>query len=622
MKNKLEFQADRIEAVLKMNKIPARVTGGTVTPRWVRFTVLPAIGAKISRIKALSEEMAAALAVSNCRISRRGATVAVEIPRDDPKPVRLLPLYTQLREGGDRAIPPVTAILGLAEDGAPLLIRLPSPDVAHILIAGTTGSGKTMLLQAIALSLALTNDPPSRWPTGEPTRRAECAFVMIDPKGNTFRAMRSLPHLVRPVVVEMADAVEALRSLVRLMERRTNPISTSPRVIVMIDELADLLMIGGKDVQTAITRLTQRGRESGIHVVAATQKPTSAVLGPLVKANFPVRLVGRVMSAEDARTATGWSGTGAERLLGKGDFLSIAEGRVTRFQVAHISQSEVEDTVARISSKPVAYRPAAQTEQPASSASHVHRCIAHLKSVFTPITRPDAETPFLRKPDGPQIVDVEAEEPELGVSILEPEEVLPPAEPEEASPLADKVAGYLQRLTEMEWDASQSYRAACRALAVSQGGKPFQDVKKAIIKMRGETGQDPKGMACARRAIPFVEPNGAGDATASATTEESPTPNHTDVKGLSLDDSGRTVALETQDGSAADEPHRIDEGKLVSIGLAAEVRWDQTPQAQASRLVEELQEYLTIKGEDIIFVTAILVDAIRADRMTSWVKLV
>jgi hypothetical protein len=110
--------------------------------------------------------------------------------------------------------------------------------------------------------------------------------------------------------------------------------------------MADLLMMGGNTVQHNLTRLTQRGREAAIHIIAATQKPTSAVIGTLVKANFPVRLVGKVMSAEDARVATGWSGSGAERLLGRGDFLAVAEGRVIRFQVAHVTPSEIRETVA------------------------------------------------------------------------------------------------------------------------------------------------------------------------------------------------------------------------------------------------------------------------------------
>ncbi len=332
MRKKLEFQADRIEAVLSLHKVPARVTGGTVTPRWVRFQVLPVLGAKISRIKGLSEELAAALDAPNCRVSRRGSAVDIEVPRDDPRPVRLLPLYRQLVEGNGKAIPPVTAILGLADNGAPLLIRLPSPDVAHALVAGTTGSGKTALLQTMIASLAMTNAPRA------------LALVLVDPKRRAFGLFDGLPHLARPVIWQVEEATEALESLVRLMETRGHRDKGSwPHVVVVIDELADLLMVGGKRVQRALTRLTQRGREAGIHVVAATQKPTSAVLGPLVKANFPVRLVGRVTSVEDARTATGWSGTGAERLMGRGDFLAVAEGQVTRFQGAWVTGKEIRE---------------------------------------------------------------------------------------------------------------------------------------------------------------------------------------------------------------------------------------------------------------------------------------
>ena len=362
MREKLEFQADRIEAVLSLHKIPARVTGGTVTPRWVRFQVLPAVGAKISKIKGLSEELAAALDAPNCRVSRRGAAVAVEVPRDDPTPVRLMPLYEQLADsqsphdaGG--SIPPITAILGLAEDGAPLLIRLPSPDVAHVLVAGTTGSGKTVLMQTMIISLAMTNPAPSPFQmNGAP---GGLRLMLIDPKGYAFAPFEGLPHMVRGVIRDTDEAVEALRSLVHLMERAdVNPHDLAerrldkaspqaqPHIVVVIDELADLLMTGGKPMETALTRLTQRGREAGIHVVAATQKPSAEVLGPLIKANFPVRLVGRVTSGSDARTATGWSGSGAERLMGRWDFVAVAEGRVMRFQAAYVSPEEIRDTVA------------------------------------------------------------------------------------------------------------------------------------------------------------------------------------------------------------------------------------------------------------------------------------
>ena len=232
MRQMLEYQADRIEAVLAHHKVPARVTGGTVTPRWIRFQVVPALGARIASITGLAEELAAALGAPTVRVARQGATIAVEVPRDDPHPVRLMPLLR-----GMRNVPPVTAVLGIAEDGVPLLIRLPSPDVAHILVAGTTGSGKTALLRAMVLSLAYFNRPQTidhrpqtidhrpqtidhrpQTVVGGPS---SVVFVLIDPKGSAFRDLEGLPHLARPVISHPSEAVEALGSLVRLMEMRS-----------------------------------------------------------------------------------------------------------------------------------------------------------------------------------------------------------------------------------------------------------------------------------------------------------------------------------------------------------------------------------------------------------------
>jgi len=349
---RLQFEADRIEAVLSLNRIEAHVTGGTVTPRWIRFQVIPAIGQKLTPICALTEEMAAALDVANCRIGRRGAAVAIEIPRDDPQPVRLLPLYDQLILQAQSlsypanhlaatltrfqsSIPPITAILGLSEDGAPLLLRLPSPDVAHVLVAGTTGCGKTVLLQAIALSLAMGN--PS----------TDLRIVAIDGGREAFSAFAGLRHLAIPPVTDNQHVPAILAELVKQLDTR-QPGPNTPTLVVIIDELADLLMVGGNAAVWALTRLTQRGRAAGIHIVAATQKPTAAVLGPLVKANFPVRLVGHVTCTEDARTATGWGGTGADKLTGHGDFLAVAEGRVVRFQAAHVTESEIRQVISRM----------------------------------------------------------------------------------------------------------------------------------------------------------------------------------------------------------------------------------------------------------------------------------
>ena len=143
-------------------------------------------------------------------------------------------------------------------------------------------------------------------------------------------------------------AVTLLTALVGEMGRRDAAARSLPRLVVAVDELADLLQTGGKPVADALTRLTQRGREAGIHVVAATQRPSAALVGGLMKANFPVRLVGSVVSPEDAKVAAGVAGSEAERLLGRGDFLLIAKGQMIRFQAAYAADDELATIVARI----------------------------------------------------------------------------------------------------------------------------------------------------------------------------------------------------------------------------------------------------------------------------------
>src|SRR5512143_1077773 len=331
MRRLLDYQADQIEMVLYSHKTPARVTGGAVTPRWVRFEVMPALGAKISSIAHLSEEIALRLGSSGVRVRRQGGAVQVEVPREDGQTVRLLPLAARLRE-----VPRQTAVLGLDEEGAPLLLRLPSPEVGHVLVAGTTGSGKTALARSMAVSLALHN------------RQGEVQLVVIDPKGRGYGVLEGLPHLLRPVVREVYEANYVLSELVGEMLRRDREKVQEPRLVVVIDEMADLVEAGGVGVARSITRLTQRGREAGIHLIGCTQKPTVEAIGSLVKSNFPVRLVGSVASPEDAKVASGLKETGAERLLGRGDFLLVVKGQVTRFQAAYVSQQEMEAVVAKL----------------------------------------------------------------------------------------------------------------------------------------------------------------------------------------------------------------------------------------------------------------------------------
>jgi S-DNA-T family DNA segregation ATPase FtsK/SpoIIIE len=363
----LEFQSDRIEAVLAQHKVSAKVTGGAVSPRWVQFRVMPALGARVNKIKGLAEELALALDSETCRVTRQGGTVSVEIPRSDPQTVKLLPLQRRLGQQGN--IPFGAAVLGIAEDGAPLLVRLPSPQVAHILIAGTTGSGKSALAKTIIASLALGHRP------------SQVGFVLIDPKRRAFGAVARLPHLLRPVLSEPNSVVETLDALVELMLDRDRrgcvPASAGQngesRVVVVIDELADLLMMAGRRIQDALTRLTQRGREAGIHLVASTQKPASQVVGSLAKANFPVRLVGRVTSPEDAKVATGYAATGAERLRGPGDFIAVSSGRIMRFQAAFIGAQELTNLMTRAPGLERANGPNRVVADPAQGATPRHQ---------------------------------------------------------------------------------------------------------------------------------------------------------------------------------------------------------------------------------------------------------
>jgi S-DNA-T family DNA segregation ATPase FtsK/SpoIIIE len=335
----LHYQADRIELVLASHKVPGRVTGGKVTPRMVRYHVTTPLGVRIRQVSNLAEELALSLGATSCRVYRQDGRVQIEVPRRDGDVVRLWEVCERLtlrKPGAERpaCVPPVTAVLGLDGEGVPLLLCLPSPNVAHVLLAGTTGSGKTALARTMIASLAKFN------------LQRDLQLALIDPKGRGLMPFEGLPHLMEPVATRVEQAVAMLNRLVDQMEQRDLEGRSEPRVVVVLDELADLVQVGGRPVEGAVTRLTQRGREAGIHVVACTQKPAASVIGGLVKSNFPVRLVGSVASPEDAKVATGLAGTGAERLMGQGDFVVVAKGQVTRLQAAYIDEQQVRDLVA------------------------------------------------------------------------------------------------------------------------------------------------------------------------------------------------------------------------------------------------------------------------------------
>ena len=330
-KQVLNLQADKIEMVLAAHKAPARVWGGRLTPRTVQFHLAPAANTKLARLEALTEEVALALGTPSARLTRLNGTLSLEVPRSDSRFVSLAELDAQIQrdEHLRRVVASAgTAILGLDSEGVPLLLRLSSPDVAHCLIAGTTGSGKTELARTIIASLTMHQKP------------RDLQLALFDPKLHGLAPFASAPHLLFPIVADPDHTLVKMRYLVSEMERRDQLLVERPHIVVVVDELTDSLQVCGTELELLLTRLVQRGRSAGIAVIACTQKPTARAVGGLMKANFPVRLVGRVTSTDDARVAAGIGGTGAEKLAGRGDFLLIAGGQIIRFQAALVHAND------------------------------------------------------------------------------------------------------------------------------------------------------------------------------------------------------------------------------------------------------------------------------------------
>lgn len=319
----MNYTADKVEAVLRNRKAPVSVVGGRSLPRYLELFMKPEGTTRISQVRNLAADIALAVGAGSVRIGQEGDYLTVQIASPQTKSgkpdVHLSRLMARMKE-----IPPHTSLLGLSADGAPLLLHLPSPDVGHVLIAGTTGCGKTQLALSMLISLAKCNRP------------RDLGFLVIDPKRREDDLYKKHlgPHLLAAPAHTPSSASEILQQLCDVMDQRALSQDPLPRCVLFVDELADLILTGGESILTMLTRITQRGREHGIHMIGCTQKPGSAVLGSLLRSNMPIRLVGRVTSAEDARTATGRAATGADKLAGSGDFLAVTATELIRFQAA------------------------------------------------------------------------------------------------------------------------------------------------------------------------------------------------------------------------------------------------------------------------------------------------
>jgi S-DNA-T family DNA segregation ATPase FtsK/SpoIIIE len=360
----LDALGDVLIEKLRTFKVEGRIVGRTTGPVVTQFEVEPASGVKVGRIAALADDLALALRAPSVRIVApipgKGA-VGVEVPNPEPRIVALRSILESPAYQRSRAELP----LALGEDlaGRPYvadLARMP-----HLLIAGATGSGKSVCVNALITSL-LYRHPPSR-----------LRFLMIDPKMVELGVYNDLPHLRHPVVTQTPDAAAVLKWLVWEMERRYEwfsangvrslrdfnrrvregrpiraPVSegdgpveapeTMPYVVLVIDELADLILTAASEVERPLALLAQKARATGIHLVVATQRPSVNVITGLIKANFPCRIAFRVSSKVDSRTILDQNG--AETLLGNGDMLFLPPGQSepVRIQGALCSTDDTE----------------------------------------------------------------------------------------------------------------------------------------------------------------------------------------------------------------------------------------------------------------------------------------
>ena len=347
--DEVAYNAMRLEDVLSSFGISAKVVNATQGPTVTRYEIEPAQGVKVSRIVNLTDDIALNLAAQHIRMEAPipgKSAIGIEVPNTKTEAVHLRDVldcsdFKEARGG----IP-----VGLGKDiaGKPVITDLAK--MPHLLVAGTTGSGKSVCVNTLISSILFSRKPE------------EVKLLLIDPKMVELSVYNGIPHLMAPVVTDMKKAAAVLRWAVREMEARykafaasgkrdiksyneAHPKSAMPLIVLIIDELADLMMTAPDDIEESISRLAQMARAAGIHMVLATQRPSVNVITGSIKANVPSRISFAVGSQIDSRTILDMAG--AEKLLGKGDMLfsPIGANKPIRVQGAFISDDEVEHLV-------------------------------------------------------------------------------------------------------------------------------------------------------------------------------------------------------------------------------------------------------------------------------------
>ena len=375
----LEENARMLEAVLADFGVKGRITAVRPGPVVTLYEFEPAAGVKSSRVVSLSDDVARSMSAVAARIAVISGrnVIGIELPNQVRETVFLREMIACADYEKARA--PLTLALGKTIGGEPVMADLAK--MPHLLVAGTTGSGKSVGLNTMILSLLYRMSPQ------------QCRMIMIDPKMLELSVYDGIPHLLAPVVTDPRKAIVALKWAVREMEERYRKMSKlgvrgveafndrvrvakdkgdilkrtvqtgfdretgkpvyedenlefepMPYIVVVVDEVADLMMVSGKEIEGAVQRLAQMARAAGIHLIAATQRPSVDVITGTIKANFPTRISFQVTSKIDSRTILGEQG--AEQLLGQGDMLYMAAGgRIRRVHGPFVADNEVEDVV-------------------------------------------------------------------------------------------------------------------------------------------------------------------------------------------------------------------------------------------------------------------------------------
>ena len=345
----VEERAEIIKDTLSDFNIDAEMAGANVGPRVTQYTLKPPSGVRMSKIASLDDNLAFSLAAESIRIEAPipgQRAVGIEVPNLKPASVRIRGVFDS--NEWKAATSPLSFVVGRDISGNPIVADLDK--MPHLLIAGQTGSGKSIMINTLLTSFLYRNSP------------SNLKMILVDPKRVELKPFDEIPHLLAPVITEPEKTISALKWAVAEMERRYQSLSeankrnigeynaarkdqTMPYIIIVIDELADLMMMAARDVETLVVRVSQKARAVGIHLVLATQRPSVDVITGLIKANVPGRIAFTTVNDVDSRTILGQMG--AEKLLGLGDML-FTNGqmpRPKRHQGALIDTDEVEKVV-------------------------------------------------------------------------------------------------------------------------------------------------------------------------------------------------------------------------------------------------------------------------------------